>query len=81
MRLVLGSLLLNIVTDYGESRFNTVNDSGEFLVSLLCVRYEEDSMRLVLGNLLLNQWWANLDQASKDLDKTIFRDVSPTPIP
>jgi hypothetical protein len=27
------------------------------------------------------QWWANLDQASKDLDKTIFRDLSPTPIP
>jgi hypothetical protein len=29
----------------------------------------------------LKQWWANLDQASKDLDKTIFRDLSPTPIP
>jgi hypothetical protein len=28
-----------------------------------------------------HQWWANLDQASKDLDKTIFRDLSPTPIP
>jgi hypothetical protein len=28
-----------------------------------------------------SQWWANLDQASKDLDKTIFRDLSPTPIP
>ncbi len=27
------------------------------------------------------QWWANLDQASKDLDKTILRDLSPTPIP
>ncbi len=27
------------------------------------------------------QWWANLDQAPKDLDKTIFRDLSPTPIP
>jgi hypothetical protein len=54
MRLVLDSLLLNIVTDYGESRFNTINDSAEFLVSLLCVRYEEDSKRLVLGSLLLN---------------------------
>jgi hypothetical protein len=30
---------------------------------------------------VLGQWWANLDQASKDLDKTIFRDLSPTPIP
>ena len=29
----------------------------------------------------LPQWWANLDQASKDLDKTIFRDLSPTPKP
>jgi hypothetical protein len=29
----------------------------------------------------LGQWWANLDQASKDLDTTIFRDLSPTPIP
>jgi len=29
----------------------------------------------------LQQWWANLDQASKDLEKTIFRDLSPTPIP
>jgi hypothetical protein len=28
-----------------------------------------------------SQWWANLDQASKDLDKTIFLDLSPTPIP
>ncbi len=28
-----------------------------------------------------DQWWANLDQASKDLDKTIFRNLSPTPIP
>jgi hypothetical protein len=27
------------------------------------------------------QWWANLDQAPKDLDKTIFRDLSPTPLP
>jgi hypothetical protein len=29
----------------------------------------------------LRQWWANLDQAPKDLDKTIFRDLSPTPKP
>jgi hypothetical protein len=27
------------------------------------------------------QWWANLDQAPKDLDKTIFHDLSPTPKP
>jgi hypothetical protein len=27
------------------------------------------------------QAWANLDQAPKDLDNTIFRDLSPTPIP
>jgi hypothetical protein len=39
---------------------------------------ERVNMLLVL---LPNQWWANLDQASKDLDKTIFRDLSPTPIP
>jgi hypothetical protein len=30
MRLVLGSLLLNIVTDYSESWLTIVNDSGEF---------------------------------------------------
>jgi hypothetical protein len=29
----------------------------------------------------LQQWWANLDQDPKDLDTTIFRDLSPTPIP
>jgi hypothetical protein len=29
----------------------------------------------------LQQGWANLDQAPKDLDKTIFRDLSPTPLP
>ncbi len=28
-----------------------------------------------------DQGWANLDQAPKDLDKTIFRDLSPTPLP
>ncbi len=27
------------------------------------------------------QWWANLDQTPNDLDKTIFRDLSPTPLP
>jgi hypothetical protein len=27
------------------------------------------------------QWWANLDQAPEDLDRTIFRDLSPTPKP
>ncbi len=26
------------------------------------------------------QWWANLDQTPNDLDKTIFRDLSPTPL-
>jgi hypothetical protein len=30
---------------------------------------------------LLDQWWANLDQTPNDLDTTIFRDLSPTPIP
>jgi hypothetical protein len=53
MRLVLGSLLLISVTDYGESWVTIVNDSGEFFLFLLCVRYEEDSMRLILGSLLL----------------------------
>jgi hypothetical protein len=52
MRLVLGSLLLISVTDSGESWLNVVNDDGEFLLSLLCVRYEEKIMRLVLGSLL-----------------------------
>jgi hypothetical protein len=33
MRLVLGSLLLISVTDYGESWFTIVNDSGEFYCS------------------------------------------------
>jgi hypothetical protein len=28
-----------------------------------------------------SQWWANLDQAPEDLDKNIFRDLSPTPKP
>jgi hypothetical protein len=27
------------------------------------------------------QWWANLDQTPNDLDKTIFRDLSPNPLP
>ena len=27
------------------------------------------------------QWWANLDQAPEDLDRNIFRDLSPTPKP
>ncbi len=27
------------------------------------------------------QWWANLDQTPNDLEKTIFRDLSPTPLP
>jgi hypothetical protein len=37
--------------------------------------------RMLGSNPGLLQWWANLDQAPKDLDKTIFRDLSPTPIP
>jgi hypothetical protein len=28
-----------------------------------------------------NQGWANLDQAHEDLDRNIFRDLSPTPKP
>jgi hypothetical protein len=53
MWLMLGSLLINSVTDYDESWFTIIKDSSDFLLSLLCVRYEEDSMRLVLGSLLL----------------------------
>ncbi len=34
-----------------------------------------------LLNLFWEQWWANLDQAPEDLDKNIFRDLSPTPKP
>ncbi len=33
MRLVLASLLLNSVSDYGESWVTIVNDIGEFLLS------------------------------------------------
>jgi hypothetical protein len=33
------------------------------------------------AHITFKQWWANLNQASKDLDKTIFRDLSPTPYP
>jgi hypothetical protein len=29
----------------------------------------------------MQQWWANLDQASKHLEVFRFRDLSPTPIP
>jgi hypothetical protein len=29
----------------------------------------------------VEQWWANLDQASKHLEVFRFRDLSPTPIP
>jgi|LakMenEpi03Aug12_release.lakeMendotaPanAssembly.Ray.scaffolds.fasta_scaffold5798329_1 hypothetical protein len=50
---MLISLLLNSVIDYGNSWFFIVNDSGEFLLSLSCVRYEEISMGLVQGRLLL----------------------------
>ena len=32
-------------------------------------------------NISCDQWWANLDQAPEDLDKNIFRDLSPTPKP
>ncbi len=54
MRVALGSLVLTSVTDYGNSWFFIVNDSGEFLLSHLCVSYEEYSMQQVLGSLLLN---------------------------
>jgi hypothetical protein len=47
-------------------------------VKQLC---EKGLVSLGLKILSSHQWWANLDQASKDLDKTIFRDLSPTPIP
>jgi hypothetical protein len=44
-----------------------------------------DAKKLVCSTLWFNvavmQWWANLDQAPEDLDKTIFRDLSPTPKP
>ncbi len=57
MRLVLGSLLLVSVNDCGESWFNIVNDYGEFSLYLVCVRYDEDSMRVVLASLLLNRFF------------------------
>jgi hypothetical protein len=45
-------------------------------------KHSTDSPNMSSDNhLQLPQWWANLDQAPKDLDKTIFRDLSPTPIP
>ncbi len=45
------------------------------------VKKPRNSFKLSFMGLKEGQWWANLDQASKDLDKTIFRDLSPTPIP
>jgi hypothetical protein len=38
---------------------------------------------LLVISLLIshNQGWANLDQAHEDLDRNIFRDLSPTPKP
>ncbi len=42
---------------------------------------DPDNYKMVSLSVATRQWWANLDQASKDLDKTIFRDLSPTPLP
>jgi hypothetical protein len=36
MRLVFAKNLLNNVTNFGESRFTIVNDSGEFSVFFMC---------------------------------------------
>ncbi len=49
-----------------------------------CTDKKENQILLIykeIKNRAVAQWWANLDQAPKDLDKTIFRDLSPTPIP
>ncbi len=53
--------------------------------SSLCPRF----VYLCSDGLMANEWekassdqsWANLDQTPNDLDETIFRDLSPTPIP
>jgi hypothetical protein len=57
-----------------------------FYYFYFCVVSEAAATCTCVGNLspamrARNQWWANLDQAPEDLDKNIFRDLSPTPIP
>jgi hypothetical protein len=39
--------------------------------------------QMVVGGhaVAITQGWANLDQAHEDLDRNIFRDLSPTPKP
>jgi hypothetical protein len=51
---------------------------------ICCFVAQHYSRRKTIGKLLAGcgkQWWANLDQTPNDLDTTIFRDLSPTPIP
>jgi hypothetical protein len=49
----------------------------KFCHTLLC----SHKFHKIVNYFSFEQWWANLDQAPKDLDKTIFRDLSPTPKP
>ncbi len=52
-----------------------------YFYSSVTVHCKGRKMENLIRNHTPPKWWANLDQASKDLDKTIFRDLSPTPIP
>ncbi len=73
--------LLNVLS--GSMPACAVGDTTGILVCAFYVRATKvgSPVSMFLVNVRGNQWWANLDQASKDLDKTIFRDLSPTPIP
>ncbi len=52
------------------------------LVSFYCLFKGTVSADRVMCRLLEHsQGWANLDQAHEDLDRNIFRDLSPTPKP
>ncbi len=57
------------------------NDYGVLITSVVCQELECQMLAAEQSLQEQLQWLANLDQASKDLDKTIFRDLSPTPIP
>jgi hypothetical protein len=45
------------------------------------IQYEEMAEKRNYLTIYEEQGWANLDQAHEDLDRNIFRDLSPTPKP
>ncbi len=61
-------------------RFNMKGDHGSSIFNRQVVYYLNlltSSRKQMTGR----QGWANLDQAHEDLDRNIFRDLSPTPKP